>query len=59
MKAERSLTVGFEAGQRDTLFLVIAGTLMGLGYIIILPFIGLVSFIVLGGYRVKQSLATR
>ena len=56
MKTDKSLM----AGQWDVPvpILAIAGILLGLGYIIVLPFVGLVSFILLGGYRAKQSLAT-
>ena len=61
MNSDKSLMVGLEVGRHDVPLpiLSIAGPLLGLGYIILLPFIGLVSFILLGGYRVKQSLATR
>ncbi len=60
MTTDKSLGVGREVGHRNvpTPVLAIVGPLLGLGYIIVLPFIGLVSFIFLGGYRVKQSLAT-
>ena len=61
MKTNKSLMVVLEVGRRDVPLLIqaIAGPLLGLGYIIVLPFIGLVSFILLCGYRAKQSLATR
>jgi len=60
MKTDKSLMVGLEVGHRAVPMpiLSIAGPLLGLGYIIALPFIGLVSFILLGSYRVKQSLTT-
>jgi len=35
----------------------IGGALSGLGYIILLPFIGLVGCILLIAYRIKQGLA--
>ena len=61
MKTNKSLMVVLEVGRRDVPLPIqaIAGPLLGLGYIIVLPFIGLVSFILLCGYRAKQSLATR
>ena len=37
--------------------LAIVGPLMGLGFIIILPITGLVTLILLTGYRAKQGLA--
>ena len=60
MKTDKGLMVGLEAGRRDVPMpiLTIVEPLLGLGYIIVLPFIGFVSFILLGGYRAKQSLAT-
>ncbi len=60
MKTDKNLMVGLEVGHRAVPMpiLSIAGPLLGLGYIIALPFIGLISFILLSGYRAKQSLAT-
>lgn len=60
MKTNKSLMVGFEVGHWDAPMpiLAIVGPLLGLAYIIALPFIGLISFISVGGYRAKQSLAT-
>ena len=60
MRTNRGLIAGFEVGHRDVPvpLLIIVGPLVGLLYIILLPFIGLVSFISLGGYRAKQGLAT-
>ena len=60
MKTDKSLMARLEVGHRDVPMpiLTIVGPLLGLGYIIVLPFIGLVSFILLCGYRAKQSLAT-
>ncbi len=60
MKTDKGLMVGFKIGHWEVPMpiLAIAGTLLGLGYIIVFPFVGLISFILLGGYRAKQSLAT-
>lgn len=60
MKPDKNFLVGLEVGHRAFLMLIlsIAGPLLGLGYIIALSFIGLISFIPLSGYRAKQSLAT-
>ena len=60
MKTDKSLMARLKVGHRDVPIpiLTIVGPLLGLGYIIVLPFIGLVSFILLSGYRAKQSLAT-
>ena len=60
MKADRSLMAGFEDGHRNAPrpVLAIAGMFLGLVYIVVFPFIGLIIFILLGGYRAKQSLAS-
>ena len=60
MQTDRSLMAESEDGHRNVPrpILAIAGMFLGLGYIIVFPFIGLISFILLGGYRAKQSLAS-
>ncbi len=60
MKTDKSLTVGFEVGHRDVPMSIpaIVGPLLGLVYIIVLPFVGVAAFILASGYRATQSLAT-
>ena len=59
MKIDKNLMAGFEVGHWDVPMpiLAIVGTLLGLGYIIVLPFVGLAGFILLGGYRAQRGLA--
>lgn len=42
----------------SALISIIIGPLRGLGYLLVLPFVGIVDFVLLGVYRVSQSLAT-
>ncbi|MFQ6122578.1 MAG: PAS domain-containing protein [Dehalococcoidales bacterium] len=61
MKTAKGLVAEFKVGHRDALPMpvpAIIGPLLGLGYIIVLPFIGLVSFISIGVYCARQRLAT-
>jgi len=41
----------------SALILTILGPLRGLGYILVLPFVGIADFVLLSVYRVSQSLA--
>ncbi len=52
--------VGVEVGHRNVLMPIpaIVGPLLGLVYIIVLPFVGVAAFILTSGYRATQSLAT-
>ena len=58
MKIDKSLSAGLKVSQRDgpTITSPISGSLLGLGYIIALPFVGLVSALFLVGYCVKQRI---
>lgn len=60
MQTDRSLMAELEDGHRNVPrpVPVIAGMFLGLVYIVVFPFIGLIIFILLGGYRTKQSLAS-
>lgn len=60
MQTDKSLMAGFEDSHRNVPrpILAIAGMFFGLGYIVVFPFTGLINFILSGGYRAKQSLAS-
>ncbi len=55
MRADRSLIAGGEVGYRQGPLQAAAGALLGLGYIIALPFIGLAYLIFLCGCLAQQS----
>ena len=59
MKADKSLMLRFIVGHGDVAAPIpaIVGPLLGLVYIIVLPFVGVVAFILASGYRATQSLA--
>ncbi len=59
MKAVKSHLVRFEVSHQDVPIpiLLILGPLLGLGYIIVLPFIGLANFILTIGFGATRSLA--
>ena len=58
MKINKSLSAGLKVSQQDgpTLTSRITGPLLGLGYIITLPFVGFVSALFLVGYCMKQRI---
>ena len=58
MGTNRSLLMRFDIAQWrvPVLILVVVGPLLGLGYIIALPFIGLVTFVLAISYRTARSL---
>ncbi len=60
MRTAKGLIAGFDIGHWNVPSPIQAtvGPLLGLAYIVVLPFVGLVSFIFLGAYRAKQSVAT-
>ena len=60
MKTDKSFMAGIVVGDGDvaTPILAIVGPLLGLAYIIVLPFAGVAAFTLAGGYRATQSLAT-
>ncbi len=60
MRTDKGLITGFDIGRWKVSPPIQAtlGPILGLVYIVALPFVGLVSFILLGGYRAKQSVAT-
>ena len=60
MGTNRSLKSGFDVTQQHVPvpILAIAGPLLGLGYIIVLPFIGIAAFVWISGYRATQRLIT-
>ncbi len=41
----------------SALILTILGPLRGLGYLLVLPFVGIAEFVVLSVYRISQNLA--
>jgi len=60
VRTGRSIIARGQGGGRGDvpmLLQFIGGALSGLGYIILLPFIGLVGCILLIAYRIKQGLA--
>ena len=60
MRRGKKLLAGPEISYGDAAPLVsaVVGPLRGLGYIIALPFVGVVALILIGGYRATQSLAS-
>ena len=60
MKTDKSLMARFVIGQGDAAMPmpVIVGPLLGLAYIAVLPFVGVATFILTGGYRATQCLTT-
>ncbi len=60
MKTDKSLMLRFAGGHSDASMPMpaIVGPLLGLAYIVLLPFVGVATFILAGGYRAKQSLTT-
>ena len=58
MKIDNGLSAQPKVSQQDspTITSPISGSLLGLGYIIALPFVGLVSTLLLIGYCVKQRI---
>ena len=60
MKTVKSLMAGFEVEYWDVPMPIIAtvGALFGLGYVIVLPLLGLISFILLSGYHAERALAS-
>ncbi len=60
MGTNRSLLTRFDIAQWrvPVLILVVVGPLLGLGYILVLPFIGVATLILIIGHHATQSLAT-
>ncbi len=60
MREGNKLPTRPEIGRIDThpIILAIMGPLIGLGFILVLPFVGIAIFILLFGYRILQSLST-
>jgi len=61
METDESFVEGFEAARWHipAPILAIVGPLLGLGYIIVLPFVGVGAFIATSFYRIAHRLATR
>ncbi len=59
MEKGKRLLAGFEIGHGDTIppVLAVIGPLVGLAYIVVLPFVGVAALILASGYRATQSLA--
>ncbi len=60
MQSIKSTIARFEVGHSDAAVPVpsIVGPLLGLVYIVLLPCIGIVTFILVGYHRAKQSLVS-
>ena len=60
MKAEKNLMIGIAGGRGDVGMPMpaLVGPLLGLAYIIVLPFVGVATFVAAGSYRAKQGLTT-
>ena len=60
MKADKSLIMGSsgERGGAGMPMPALLGPILGLAYIVILPFVGVATSILAGSYRAKQGLAT-
>lgn len=56
MRAKRSLEAGVGCGGASIPLPAIAGPLLGLAYIIVLPFVGIATCILAGGYYVTRNL---
>ncbi len=60
MRTDKSVMPRFAVGRGDVGMPMpaLVGPLIGLAYILVLPFVGLAASILAGGYRAKQGLAT-
>jgi hypothetical protein len=61
MKANQSLISRFSVGRGEAGMPLpaVMGPLVGLAYILLLPFVGVATLALAGGYRLRQGLATR